>query len=188
MRRLMTAALVLAIVAVACGGDDSGDVVPTDTEQAAEPTQPVETQPEPVAATAPDEPEPTAAPAEPVETTEPVATTEPEAEPELADLRSLLADRGIDTITIDTTEGGSHPTLTWTPIDGASTYWVVLRDSAGQLYWAWTGSDTSVRVGGGDSPDLNQTAVLHEPMTWSVAAFDADGNALAFSPEGELTP
>lgn len=87
-----------------------------------------------------------------------------------------------------TTEAGSHPTLSWNPFEGAMSYWLVLRDTDGRPCWAWTGTDTSVRMGGGDSSDTNQTAALHAGMTWSVAAFDVEGNLVALSDTASLAP
>lgn len=104
----------------------------------------------------------------------------------LVELRSDLA---IDVLELDaTTETGRHPTLSWRPVDNANSYWLVVRDAEGRAFWAWTGTDTSVRVGGGDTPDVNQTAAVHEAMTWRVAAFDANGRLVALSDEGFLAP
>ena len=85
-------------------------------------------------------------------------------------------------------EGGPHPTLAWDAVDGAATYWLVVHDGDGRVYWAWTGAETQVRVGGGDRSELNQTAALHEPMTWSVTAVDASGSLLAFSDVATVSP
>lgn len=104
-------------------------------------------------------------------------------------LREMRDDLGIDILILSpTNETGSHPTLSWSPVDGAMSYWLVLRDADGRPYWAWTGNDTSVRVGGGDSSEPNQTATLHEEMTWSVAAFDEEENLIALSDAASLTP
>ncbi len=87
-----------------------------------------------------------------------------------------------------TDEGGSHPTLSWLPLEGASTYWLVLRDGSGRVAWAWSGKRTSVRVGGGDTADLNQTATVYEEMTWSVLAFDAAGELIGLSDRQRVAP
>lgn len=106
--------------------------------------------------------------------------------PSLREMRDAL---GIDILLLNpTTETGSHPTLSWSPVDGAMSYWLVLRDADGRPYWAWTGADASIRVGGGESSDTNQTATLHEEMTWSVAAFDEEGNLIALSDAASLAP
>lgn len=107
----------------------------------------------------------------------------------VSDLGELRDDLGVEVLVLEpTSETGSHPTLRWQSADGAVSYWLVLQDAAGRPYWAWTGSETSVRVGGGDSADANQTAVLHEPMTWRVAAFDSDGNLVALSDTADVAP
>lgn len=101
----------------------------------------------------------------------------------------MRGDLGIDILVLnETTETGSHPTLSWNSFGGAVSYWLVLRDAGGRPYWAWTGTDTSVRVGGGDSADTNQTAALRAEMTWSVAAFDKEGNLSALSDTALLAP
>jgi hypothetical protein len=97
-------------------------------------------------------------------------------------------DLGIAVVVVEpTTETGSHPLMSWQPVDGATSYWLVVRDADERPYWAWTGNDTRVRVGGGDNPDTNQTAVVHEAMTWSVAAFDGQGRLIAISPWTSLS-
>lgn len=105
------------------------------------------------------------------------------------DLRATLAARGVTELVLDpATEGGSHPTLSWQPVDGAATYWLVLLDRSGNAHWAWTGSDTAVRVGGGDRAEENQTAAVFEPMTWTVSAFADDGSLLAISASSTVAP
>ena len=114
------------------------------------------------------------------------STQDPTVVPNLVELRG---DLGVDVLVLEpTSEMGSHPTLSWQSADGAVSYWLVLRDADGRPYWAWTGSETSVRVGGGDSADANQTAVLHEPMTWRVAAFDSSGSLVALSDTVSVSP
>ncbi len=125
----------------------------------------------------------------PVTSAAPSTTTpgdDPTTSPVLVELRENL---GINALILETTnESGSHPTLSWQPADGAESYWLTVRAADARPYWAWTGADTSVRVGGGDRPDTNQTAVLHETMTWRVAAFDADGVLIAISDEASISP
>ncbi len=88
----------------------------------------------------------------------------------------------------DVQEQGPHPVLTWRPIDGATSYWLVVVDSDERPYWAWTGEASSVRVGGGSSGALNQTAAIHEPMSWRVGAFDDAGVLVGLSERGTLSP
>jgi hypothetical protein len=104
-------------------------------------------------------------------------------------LRDVRADIGIASIALrPADEGGPHPTLEWESVEGAATYWLVLRDGSGHVYWAWTGADTRVRVGGGDHSELNQTAALYEPMTWMVGAVDGMGSLLASSDVATVSP
>jgi hypothetical protein len=113
-------------------------------------------------------------------TASPTSPSEPE---------SSARDLQIDSVALHPAgEGGPHPTLSWDPVTDAATYWLFLRDGSGVIYWAWSGADTSVRVGGGSSTDLNQTAALHEEMSWSVFAFDDTGTLLALSDVAEVSP
>lgn len=122
-------------------------------------------------------------------TTTPTQPTTTAAAGAPASIRDMRGDLGIGTVTLEqSTEGGSHPLLEWQPVDGATAYWLILRDSSGRAYWAWSGTETSVRVGGGDRTELNQTAALHEVMTWSVAALDAAGQLLAVSDLTTVSP
>lgn len=166
-RRRLTIALVLLVALAACGGGDEASPAASEvTTTAAATTSPTTQAPPTTAATD--------------------GSTTTTALPTLTELRD---DLGIAVLGLGpTTETGSHPTLSWQAADGAATYWLVVRDGAGRPYWAWTGSDTSVRIGGGDTPDTNQTAALHEPMTWSVAAFDAAGELIALSDEATVSP
>ena len=86
------------------------------------------------------------------------------------------------------TEGGPHPELSWEPVPDAVAYWLVLQRADGEATWAWTGSETSTRVGGGASPDLNQTAAVHAEMQWVVTAFDANDEVIAISAPSPLRP
>ena len=93
-------------------------------------------------------------------------------------------------MTLDPSDGpaGPYPILSWEPVPAAATYWLVVSDADGQPYWAWTGEATEVRFGGGDSDEVNQTATLHEPMTWTVIAIDSDGELVAFSEPATVEP
>lgn len=105
------------------------------------------------------------------------------------DLRAALIAGGVGEITLHSaTEGGPHPTLAWDPVEGATGYQLFVHDGEGRPYWAWSGSDTSTRLGGGDRVEANQTALLHEPMTWSVVAFDAEGGLVAVSAVAPVAP
>lgn len=105
------------------------------------------------------------------------------------DLSELWADRGIAVIDVATgSSAGPHPVLSWQAVPSASSYWLVVQDSNGNPYWAWTGSDTEVRFGGGDTDALNQTAVLYEPMSWRIVALAVDGRVVAFSEYAAIEP
>ncbi len=130
--------------------------------------------------------EPTSTPSTPSAAATAPSSEGPGDDPTLDDLRGAL---GIDVLHLEpTTETGNHPTLSWQPVDGAASYWLVLRDDDDRPYWAWTGSDTTVRVGGGDRSETNQTAALHGEMTWRVAAFDTDHDLIALSDTARLSP
>ena len=162
----MTTTLVVgALLLAACGGDD--DTTPaTNTGPTA-----------------------TAAPAEPATevaepTTEPTVGSTPDEPP---DTRQRLSDAGAPSIELAIVEPGPHPMLEWDAVAGADEYWLVVLDGDGVAYWSWTGEGTTVRFGGGDNPELNQTAVLYEPMTASVAAV-AGGTIIAISDVTALEP
>jgi hypothetical protein len=106
-----------------------------------------------------------------------------------ADLVDMRSEFGIADLVLEpTVETGSHPMLSWQAAAGATSYWLVVRDADDRPYWAWTGAEVSVRFGGGDTEEPNQTAVLHEMMTWRVAAFDAEGSLIALSESAVLSP
>ena len=71
--------------------------------------------------------------------------------------------------------GGSRPLLEWEPVTGADHYGVYLYAPGGDIYWAWTGRETSIHVGG--EPQLREGAPgprVAEGMSWAVIAYDAD--------------
>lgn len=78
---------------------------------------------------------------------------------------------------------GARPELAWDEVTGADRYRVVVM--RGQTpYWAWTGTENSVRLGGevGDGPG----AVVGTGMQWTVSALDENGHRLASSPWTDL--
>lgn len=81
---------------------------------------------------------------------------------------------------------GSQPEMAWSAVDGAATYRVVVLDGDGAPYWAWSGPETTVFLGGGESGDGAGPSV-GAGFTWSVTAFDADRAFLASSPIGALS-
>jgi hypothetical protein len=88
---------------------------------------------------------------------------------------------------VEDAERGSNPMLSWAPVDGAVLYRVVVLDPNGDAYWAWSGTETSVPVGGNATPTL-VGARVYDAMSWQVAAHGADGAPLAMSEPHVLTP
>jgi ABC-type Fe3+-hydroxamate transport system substrate-binding protein len=84
--------------------------------------------------------------------------------------------------------GQRRPVLSWTPVAGAARYALVVRAGGDAPYWAWTGTETTIRLGGSGDGENVQLAQLHEAMTWRVSAFDASGRLLAISDVGALRP
>lgn len=168
----IAAALAIGLAVAACGGSDEPASASSSTGPASTPD--------------------TAAVTTTAGSTTPSTTQGPSStgtSPSASSIRDLRGDFGIESIALQPAdEGGPHPTLAWDAVDGAATYWLVVHDGDGRVYWAWTGAETQVRVGGGDRPELNQTAALHEPMTWSVTAVDASGSLLAFSDVATVSP
>ena len=167
----------LVVFLAACSGSDGSDGVGTEattaTGESAATTQ---------APTTPQGTEPGASTA----STDAPAEDVPPVDQGVFEMRE---DLGIGLVVLESvTDAGSHPTLAWQQVQGASSYWLVVHDAEGRPYWAWTGSGTSVRIGGGDRSETNQTAAVHESLTWRVAAFDADGVLVALSETASLTP
>lgn len=98
----------------------------------------------------------------------------------LADIELLTPTQGV----------GIKPKFEWSPVDRAARYALSLRFSDGQPYWAWSGSSTSVYLGGLDSPppDSAEGPILLDGMSWGVIAFDAGGNVIASSVYRDISP
>lgn len=83
--------------------------------------------------------------------------------------------------------GGPRPELAWEPVEGADEYSLTIYREDDVAYWAWTGPETSVRVG--RTEDLSVGGPRIEAgMTWTVLAFDADGQVIAQSGERPIAP
>lgn len=153
-------ALVLTTTA-ACGGSDEPDGAPVDT--AADPTS-----------------------AEPTTDDAPVETAPEVTAGELDGVAGVSA----ITITTPASGNGAKPLLAWEPVDGAASYVVILQTTDGSGYWAWTGPDTEVWLGGSDTEPAPDTEgpILYEPMMLSVYASVADGTAAGASETVEIAP
>ncbi len=177
MSRVIATGVVLTLALVACGSDDDGDTITTD--------------PLTTSAPATDAPPATDPPATDPPTTDPPATDPPATDPPAtdapADAASFAEAAGLGTVELAAAGGEPHPLLAWAPVDGAAAYRVTVLTSDGSPYWAWLGENTEVRFGG--APDGGgQTAILFEPMTWTVVALDADGLPIAASDRADITP
>jgi hypothetical protein len=170
MRRVVALLLALGLLVAGCGSDD--DTAATDGAAPAATATPETATPDASEADPEGEPEP-----EPTRTAAPAET--PPAAIELP---------GVSAIVIEDMGGSIQPELAWPAVDDATWYQLVVLDSAANPYWAWGGPDTSVPFGGGDGGEPGQTAVVFEPMTWSVAAFDVNGTLVGLSEPATLTP
>lgn len=81
------------------------------------------------------------------------------------------------------TDAGERPVFRWKPVSGATVYSLVVRDESGDPYWAWTGSETSVPLGGGPKalPAGMDGPVIRGNMSWSVVALDSGHSPIAAS-------
>jgi hypothetical protein len=85
--------------------------------------------------------------------------------------------------------GGDRPDLEWAPVDGAVRYDVTVLAPDGSVYWGWSGSETSVPLGG--FPRLVPEAAgprIITGMSWTVVAVDADAFPLAIGGPRPLSP
>jgi len=93
-------------------------------------------------------------------------------------------------IQLTPTEGvGLRPTFDWESVDGAGSYFLVVKDEASASYWAWEGSETSIPLGGAEFPeDQGNGPTIGPDFTWSVSAYDVDGTFLAISGDRPISP
>ncbi len=77
------------------------------------------------------------------------------------------------------------PILSWEPVDGATQYRLVVLTADGETYWAWSGSTTSVALGGDDDTAGHRFVAS---LTWQVTAYDAAGVPVAFSGTHTVEP
>lgn len=87
-------------------------------------------------------------------------------------------------------EAGARPTFSWSTADRATTYQLTVRDPDGATRWAWSGTGTTVALGGGPEPlpDGAPGVRLDGPATWEVLALADDGTVVAASTEQEVAP
>jgi hypothetical protein len=84
---------------------------------------------------------------------------------------------------------GVRPTLGWEAVEGADSYFVVVKDDTGTAYWAWDGSEISIPLGGAEFPEnYGNGPTIGPGYTWSVSAYSADGTFLAISGDRPLSP
>ena len=108
-------------------------------------------------------------------------TTAPIDSEATIDLEPLID--GVDVIVATTPAivSSLRPSLVWEPVEGASRYELVVLDEAGKPYWYWSGTDSQVKLGGGDFSDFGLGPIIGVGYSWSVAAFGSDENLLAIS-------
>lgn len=92
-----------------------------------------------------------------------------------------------DVIETEPNEPGPRPELSWSPVDGAAAYDLIVLDAERRPYWGWSGADTSVHLGGVSNPEAIGAWVF-EPLTWIVTARDGAGRTLAVSQQAALEP
>jgi hypothetical protein len=85
---------------------------------------------------------------------------------------------------------GAHPILRWKSAKGATTYAVFVQSVKGRPYWTWRGSETRVRLGGGDEHAVahSEGASLTRAREWFVLGLDGSGTVVAASPRHRLEP
>jgi len=173
--RLAAPAVVVAVLA-GCGGGGDGDeqvestATSASTASVADTTEPVDT----AATTQPTEPATTEA-----ATSAPTTTLADGVIPGTAAIALLTNGAGL----------GARPLLRWEAAEGAVSYVVSVNAPSGGPLWAWEGSVTEVPFGGGPADDPDTTgAQLVSPVTWFVAALDADGVVIASSAPADLAP
>ena len=165
----------LAVVSLACSGDDDASTTEPSAATAATTggTDVASTEPPTVAGSTIEAPATT-------EASTTTTTSEPEGVvPGLPTLALLTSGSGL----------GARPLLRWEAVDGAAAYVVSVNAADGGPLWAWEGPAAEVPYGGGPADDPDTTgAQLTQPSTWFVAAKDADGALLAVSAAVDIAP
>lgn len=157
--RRLRAGLVASLIALsACGGSTA------EPGESAEPTAP--------------------------STTSPVAAAATDAAEATTSSAPTQADQWADVfpeIELDPTEPGPRPVLSWAPVEDAALYQLTVLDSDSVPYWAWSGTDTSVPLGGMENPDAIGAWVFEE-LSWMVVARSSEGDPLGMSRRATLQP
>lgn len=161
--RRSVAVIALALTLGACGSSDGGEAIPDETTAA-----------KPAEAT----PTTTAADGEVIDTEELTASA-PDVEESWVEIFPEIA--------LTATEPGPRPLLSWSGVDDAALYQLTVLDADGVPYWAWSGTETSVHLGGMENPDAIGAWVF-EPLSWMVVARDASGAPVGMSMRGQLLP
>lgn len=184
--RCLAVSVALTLLASCGGSSESGADSPVRVDttvpvgsNAARPdaTEPV-TPPSDTDVTAPSTPAPTA-PA-------PTASTTPAPADDLVGLEGI----GVIRVVTPIAGNGEHPLLSWEQVDGAARYALVLNRSNGEAYWAWSGPESEIYLGGSTEPPPDDGAgpYLTEPVTMRVVAVDDAGVIVAASPPVEIAP
>jgi hypothetical protein len=177
--RLVTGAVAALVALTACGGS-SGDTAPTvgsaESTQVSAPATEVT-----VGEVVTSDP---IAPATTIATTTTTQRTGPPVE--LADLDAVAE----ITVTTPVSGNGEHPLLAWAPVESAATYTVTLHRLDGEPYWAWTGAESQIWLGGfADAPEPDVDGpFLAESMTLRVVAFDTETAIIAASRAVDIAP
>ncbi|MFK7918547.1 MAG: hypothetical protein AB8G14_10745 [Ilumatobacter sp.] len=177
-RTLAALAAGMMLAATACSSDvsdtatpDDDQVAVTEAEVEAEAEIGAEIDTESEAEIDGEAPDPT----EPPTTEQPVSVAPPLV-PNLAVIEQLT----------ELAQAGEQPLLAWSAVEGADSYRLVVRDGAGDAYWAWSGTETEVFLGGGASRD-GAGARVPDGGEWSIIARDTDGATIATSGWTPLT-
>lgn len=105
---------------------------------------------------------------------------------ELADVAGMTR----ITVTTPASGNGEFPLLAWESVEGVELYALTLTASDGQSYWAWSGPETEVYLGGlAEQPAPESSGpYLFEPMTLLVVGLGADGDVVASSEANVIAP
>jgi len=175
----------------ACGGSDGSSASPSSapvatgasTSVAAEPPTSVTSETSETGDSAPTSAAPTTAAPDTVAPTDAPTTVAPTtAPPTTAAPDALQQLPGVEAVTV-TVSGAdpSRPTFTWTAPANAVDYQLVVQDASGTPLWAWTGTGTSIVLGGAERAPEVEGPALTGPGQVRVFAFGADGAVVGSS-------